>query len=144
MRAPGLIERPKREELRYRVRVIERDLLAGEPLDTACDAAWTSCSWHYSADHHRPLPDFIDRMQRLVRPGGLFGAEFLMPLEQRHHETEHYTTPEDLSHHFPTGWRRLVALRTDPFTERAHVGNLRDHSHRMGLLLAARTEEKDA
>ncbi|MEU8565718.1 hypothetical protein AB0C45_30070 [Streptomyces cyaneofuscatus] len=29
--------------------------------------------------------------------------------------------------------------RTTEFTERPHVGQLHDHTHRMGLLLAART-----
>jgi hypothetical protein len=29
-------------------------------------------------------------------------------------------------------------LRTSEFAERAHVGQLHDHTHRMGMLLAAR------
>ncbi|MFJ9980126.1 hypothetical protein [Streptomyces cyaneofuscatus] len=36
-------------------------------VPASCDAAWTSCSWHCSA-HHRPSGEFVDRMQRLVRP----------------------------------------------------------------------------
>ncbi|RST23110.1 hypothetical protein EF908_12735 [Streptomyces sp. WAC04770] len=36
--------------------------------------------------------------------------------------------------------RRPGPLRhTAEFTERAHVGRLHDHTHRMGMLLAART-----
>lgn len=137
--ALGLIDRLKLEELHDRVRVVENDFLDGAPLDLQCEAVWTSCSWHYSANHHRPLADFVDRMQRLVRPGGVFGAEFMMPVERRHHMIEHYTSPERLRHHFLGDWEVLLTLRTNVFTERPHVGQLHDHTHRMGLLMAART-----
>ncbi|MEU9533087.1 class I SAM-dependent methyltransferase [Streptomyces sp. NPDC048213] len=136
--AMGMIERLKQEGLHDRVRVVEEDFLAAEPDAALCDAVWTSCSWHYSANHHRPLGEFVDRMQRLVRPGGLFGAEFMMPLTQRHHVLEHYTSPEKLRRYFIGDWNVLLTLRTDEFTEQAHVGQLQDHKHRMGLLLAAR------
>ncbi len=32
----------------------------------------------------------------------------------------------------------LLTLRTNEFIERSHVSRLHDHTHRMGLLLAAR------
>ncbi|ANP55318.1 SAM-dependent methyltransferase [Streptomyces griseochromogenes] len=137
--AMGLIDRLKQEELDARVQVVEEDFLAGDPLDMQCEAVWTSCSWHYSANHHRPLAEFVDRMQRLVHPGGVFGAEFMMPVETRHHLVEHYTSPERLHRHFLSDWDVLLTLRTDEFTERPHVDQLHDHTHRMGLLLAART-----
>lgn len=142
--AMGLIDRLKLEELYDRVQVVEGDFLQVEPLGRPCDAVWTSCSWHYSANHHRPLAEFVDRMQRLVRPGGVFGAEFMMPVEQRHHMIEHYTSPEKLRRHFIGDWDVLLTLRTNEFTERAHVGQLQDHTHRMGLLLAARTSTYQA
>ena len=136
--ATGLIDRLKTEDLRDRVQVVHGDFLTAHIVSGPCDAVWTSCSWHYSVNHHRPLADFIGRMQQLVRPGGLFGAEFMMPIEPRHFMTEHYTSPERLSHHFAAGWTILLTLRTSEFTERAHVGQLHDHSHRMGLLIALR------
>jgi hypothetical protein len=139
--AMGLIDRLKLEELYDRVHVVEEDFLDSQPLDTLCDAVWTSCSWHYSANHHRPLAEFVARMQLLVRAGGLFGAEFMMPVEPRHHLVEHYTSPEKLSRHFTSAWHVLLTLRTTEFTERAHLGQLQDHTHRMGLLLAARTPD---
>ncbi|WP_435297105.1 class I SAM-dependent methyltransferase [Streptomyces sp. YPW6] len=135
----GLIDRLKLEEPNEHVQVVEDDFLDGEPLGLQCDAVWKSCSWHYSANHHRPLGEFVDRMQRLVRPGGIFGAEFMMPVERRHHMIEHYTSPERLHPHFIGDWEVLLTLRTTEFTERPHVGQLHDHTHRMGLLLAART-----
>jgi SAM-dependent methyltransferase len=137
-RATGLIARLKAEDLHDRVEVIERDFLAEGPCCDPCDAVWTSCSWHYSMNHHRPLAEFTARMRQLVRPGGVFGAEFMMPTEQRHFLTEHYTSPERLSHHFMGGWTIALTLRTSEFTERAHVGKLHDHTHRMGLLIALR------
>ncbi|MFE4371842.1 SAM-dependent methyltransferase [Streptomyces sp. NPDC056835] len=136
--AMGLIERLKLEGLADQVQVVEEDFLASEPLGTTSDAAWTSCSWHYGANHRRPLGEFVDRMQCLVRPGGLLGAEFMMPIEQRHHMLEHYTSPERLQRYFIGDWDVLLTLRTNEFTERAHVGQLQDHTHRMGLFLAAR------
>ncbi|MGW1363314.1 class I SAM-dependent methyltransferase [Streptomyces chartreusis] len=137
--ALGLIDRLKLEELHARVQVVEDDFLDGKPLGLQCDAVWTSCSWHYSANHHRPLAEFVDRMQHLVRPGGVFGAEFMMPVERRHHMIEHYTSPEHLRQHFLDDWEVMLTLRTNEFTERPHVGQLHDHTHRMGLLIAART-----
>ncbi|MTE20167.1 SAM-dependent methyltransferase [Streptomyces sp. TRM43335] len=137
--AMGLIDRLKLEELHDRVQVVEGDFLQNEPPGTPCDAVWTSCSWHYSANHHRPLAEFVHHMQRLVGPGGLIGAEFMMPVEHRHHLVEHYTSSERLRRHFIGDWNVLLTLRTNEFTERAHVGRLQDHTHRMGLILAART-----
>ncbi len=139
--AMGLVDRLKLEALHDRVRIIEDDFLEAEDLGARCDAVWTSCSWHYSANHHRPLADFITRMQSQVQVGGLFGAEFMMPVQPRHYLIEHYTSPEKLSQHFTGDWDILLTLRTNEFTERPHVGQPHDHAHRMGLLLATRTAQ---
>jgi hypothetical protein len=63
----------------------------------------------------------------------------MMPVTQRQHLIEHCTSPEKLRRHFIGGWDVLLTLRTNEFAERAHIGQLQDHTHRMGLLLAART-----
>ncbi|WP_413100122.1 SAM-dependent methyltransferase [Streptomyces sp. Inha503] len=139
--AMGLIDRLRLEGLYERVQVVEEDFLQAETLGSQCDAVWTSCSWHYSANHKHPLVDFVARMQSLVRLGGLFGAEFMMPVEPRHHLIEHYTSPEKLGSYFATDWQVLLTLRTSEFTEQAHVGQLQAHTHRMGLVLAIRTAE---
>ncbi|MEH0419276.1 class I SAM-dependent methyltransferase [Streptomyces sp. B21-083] len=135
--AMGLIGRLKIEGLYDQVQIVEEDFLQTHANDAKCDAVWTSCSWHYSANHHRSLAEFVTRMQSLVRPGGLFGAEFMMPIEPRQAGIEHYTSPEKLSCHFNDQWRVLLTLSTNEFTERAHAGQLQDHTHRMGLFLAA-------
>ncbi|MFI6167773.1 class I SAM-dependent methyltransferase [Nocardia sp. NPDC051052] len=135
---PGLVERLKEANLHHRVRIVCADFLEVESAETTVDAVWTSCSWHYSVNHRRPLSEFVGRMQRLVRRGGLFGAEFMMPVEPRRHSIEHYTAPDRLSRYFTNGWEVQLTLHTDAFTERAHVGQLDDHTHRMGLLIARR------
>lgn len=139
--AMGLTDRLKHEGLQNQVQIVERDFLCPESLEIACDAVWTSCSWHYSINHHRPLAEFVTRMQHLVGANGLFGAEFMMPVAQRQHLIEHYTSPEGLSRHFGSDWTILLALRTGEFTECAHVGQLHDHTHRMGMLIAARNPQ---
>jgi SAM-dependent methyltransferase len=136
--APGLNARLKAEDIQDQVQVVEQDFLAARPPCGPCDAVWTSCSWHYSVNHHRPLADFVGRMQEIVRPGGLFAAEFMMPTEPRHFVSEHYISPERLSRHFTDGWSILLTIRTSEFTERAHLGQLQDHTHRMGVLIARR------
>ncbi|MEV0761707.1 class I SAM-dependent methyltransferase [Nocardia sp. NPDC050435] len=136
--APGLVERLEVANLRNQVRIVCSDFLEVAPPYVAADAVWTSCSWHYSANHRRPLSEFVRRMQQLVRPGGVFGAEFMMPVELRHQAIEHYTTPDRLTPFFGPPWNVLVTLQTNTFTEQAHVGQLQDHTHRMGLLIAHR------
>ncbi|MFJ4409537.1 class I SAM-dependent methyltransferase [Streptomyces sp. NPDC088910] len=138
--APGLTERLQQEGLADRVNIVEGDFLdAGLPCDAQYDAVWTSCSWHYSANHHRPLADFITRMQGLVRVHGLFGAEFMMPVTARHHLSEHCTSAEKLSPLFSDGWNIQLTLRSGQYVERPHIGQPHLHTHRMGLLLATRT-----
>ncbi|MCD9146071.1 class I SAM-dependent methyltransferase [Streptomyces albireticuli] len=136
--AAGLSARLKAEGLGDRVQIVEGDFLDTDLPASSYAAVWTSCSWHYSANHHRPLSEFVTRMQDLIRPGGLFGAEFMMAIEPRHRMTEHYTSPDLLLRMFPLGWDILLTLRTGTFLERAHVGQPYDHHHRMGMLLAAR------
>lgn len=138
--AIGLIDRLRQEQLEDRVEVVEADFLDADPsLAGQYDAVWTSCSWHYSANHHRPLADFVTRMQDFVRVHGLFGAEFMMPATARQHLNDHYTSPERLIPHFSDGWKIQLTLRTGQFTERPHIGQPHPHVHRMGALLATRT-----
>ncbi|MEV0432082.1 class I SAM-dependent methyltransferase [Nocardia sp. NPDC050413] len=139
--APSLTQRIHAAGLTSRVQIQPHDFFHAELSELQADAVWTSCSWHYSANHRRPLGEFIGRMKDLLEPGGLFGAEFMMPVEDHHHLIEHYTTPDKLFRHFPSDtWEVLLTLRTDPFTERPHVGQPHDHTHRMGVLFATKPE----
>jgi len=135
---PGLRKRLAEEGLTDFVEIVNADLLTGaEPMDPA-DAVWTSCSWHYSINHHRPVADFITTMRNLCRPaGGIFGAEYMMPVEPQHFAQEHYLS-EGRAPAFLPGWHIDWETYTPPFVEAPHVEQLADHVHRMGLIIATR------
>ncbi|WP_280339743.1 class I SAM-dependent methyltransferase [Nocardia neocaledoniensis] len=142
--APSLAERVAAAGLTSRVQIKPHDFLNAELSELQAHAVWTSCSWHYSANHHRPLSEFIGRMKDLLAPSGLLGAEFMMPVEDHHYLIEHYTTPDKLFRYFPSdAWEVFLTLSTNPFIERPHVGQLHDHTHRMGVLFAAKSEHFD-
>lgn len=134
----GLRRRLAEEDLGALVNVEAADLL---DLTTPAphDAVWTSCSWHYSTNHHRPLSDFIDRLKTLCRSGGLLGAEYMMPVEPRHHTVEHYLDEGQILRYLED-WPVLWETYTTPFIEDPHVEQLRPHVHRMGLVICRRPD----
>ena len=134
----GLRRRLAAEDLTSQVTILEADIL--EPPETieTVDAVWTSCSWHYSVNHRRPLADFVTAMQNLTRTDeGLFGAEYMMPVEPRHFASEHYPEAGELRRYF-TGWDIAWEAYTPAFVEDPHVEQPHPHVHRMGLLIASR------
>jgi hypothetical protein len=136
----GLRRRLEIEDVSAEVEVLEADLLAHEALPT-CDAVWTSCSWHYSVNHGRPLADFVARMQDLCEPEGIVAAEFMMPVEVRHLTIEHYLDEGEIRQYFE-GWHLLWEAYTPEFTEAPHVEQLAPHTHRMGFVVAERVPHK--
>jgi hypothetical protein len=134
----GLRARLATENLTNQVRIVESDILELTESVAAVDAVWTSCSWHYSINHRRPLADFVTAMQNLTcADNALFGAEYMLPVQPRHFSCEHYPEVGELRRHF-TGWDILWEAYTPAFVEDAHVEQLRPHVHRMGLLIASR------
>jgi SAM-dependent methyltransferase len=134
---PGLRKRLAEEGLADRVTIVGADLMDVADKWTA-DAVWTSCSWHYSVNHGRPLAEFIGSMSRLCRPrGGVLGAEYMMPVEPRHFTIEHYPGEGQVRGHL-TGWRIDWETYTPAFVEAPHVEQLTEHVHRMGLIIATR------
>lgn len=136
----GLHQRLALEGVKGRVEVIEGNLCELGDLPV-CDAVWTSCSWHYSLNHHRPLRVFTDRMQALCVTEGLLGAEFMMPVEPRHESIEHYLAEGEVRRYFPN-WPVVWETYTPPFPEAPHVEQLAPHTHRMGLLIAQRPNDQ--
>lgn len=132
----GLRRRLEIEELTESVDIVEGDLLEVAGLPT-CDAVWTSCSWHYSVNHRRPLADFLSRLQSVCGPDGIVGAEFMLPVEVRHQVIEHYLTEGAIRRYFD-GWRFLWEAYTPRFIEDPHVEQLAPHIHRMGFVVAQR------
>jgi len=135
---PGLRKRLTAEGLTDLVQVVQADLLGLAEGMNPVDAVWTSCSWHYSRNHARPLADFITVMNNLCRPrGGILGAEYMMPVEPRHLSIEHYPPEGHVRRFFP-GWTINWETYTPPFVEAPHVDQLAEHIHRMGLIIATR------
>lgn len=133
---PGLRNRLAAEDLTERVGVITADLLDLVDFE-AHDAVWTSCSWHYSRNHRRPLKEFIDALERLCAPHGLLGAEYMMPIEPRHQRIEHYVPEGRIRAHLPD-WEPIWETYTPTFDEAPHPGQPEPHQHRMGLFIGRR------
>lgn len=134
----GLVERLRLEGLQDAVTVISEDFLQRSSPILLCDAIFTSCSWHYSRNHSTPLASFVQRLQERVNPGGIFCAEYMMPVEKRHEGIEHYAKEGQIGKLFCEGWMVTEQFYTPKFVEKGHVHNLQDHYHRMGFILAAR------
>ena len=107
-----------------------RDMFVGDH-----DAVWTSCSWHYSRNFDRPLSSFIDALKSHVRPNGIFGAEYMMPVDLRHVEVVHYLEPGEVWGFLPD-WTRLWDAYTTVYREEPHPGQPEPHVHRMGFIMA--------
>jgi hypothetical protein len=135
---PGLRKRLAEEGLAKRVQIVEADLLHLVTEPPPADAVWTSCSWHYTANHARPLADFINAMTGLCpRAGAVLGAEYMLPVQPHHLNIEHYPEQGEVRRFF-RGWAIDWETYTPPFIEAPHVEQLSAHSHRMGLIIATR------
>ena len=132
----GLYKRLDEEGLTDKVEVFPSDFLDNTFVLPRTDAIFTSCSWHYSRNHVVPLSNFIQKMQSGVISQGIFCAEYMMPLEEKHFRTEHYVQEGQLRSMFDDNWQVIDEFYTAPFSEKAHVGNLFDHWHRMGFFMA--------
>lgn len=106
-------------------------------LPRTFDAAWTSCSWHYSYNAARPLRDFTDALLRSVRPGGLLGVEYMMPVELPHVNAERYLEPGEIWGYLPRH-AILWEAYTPIFIEAPHPDHAEHHVHRMGFACIAR------
>jgi SAM-dependent methyltransferase len=137
---PGLRRRLAEEGLGELVEIVAADLLDIAPSLDPVDAVWTSCSWHYRANHRRPLVEFITAMARLCRQGGVLGAEYMLPVQPHHLGIEHYPEQGEVRRLF-RGWTIDWETYTPPFVEAPHVEQLSEHVHRMGLIIATRQQE---
>ena len=136
--SPGLIGRLQEQGLSDQVEIIRGDLYDFIPR-RLYDTIFTSCSWHYSRNHDRPVKMYIAKMQACVKEGGIFCAEYMMPVEAKHLLVDHYMQEGQLRKYFPSDdWTILEEFYTPPFVEKAHIGNMNDHIHRIGFLMAQR------
>jgi hypothetical protein len=138
---PGLRSRLAAEGFTERVRIVTRNVLDLVDCERH-DGIWTSCSWHYSINHRRPLRDFITVLQNLCAPNGVLGAEYMMPVEPRHQQIEHYVDEGEVLRYFPA-WEPIWEAYTPTFHEAPHPGQPTWHQHRMGLLITRRAGVSD-
>lgn len=132
----SLRQRLAAEGLTERVEIITADVLDLIDFEVH-DAVWTSCSWHYSRNHRRPLKEFVDALERLCTPHGLLGTEYMMPSEARHQRIEHYL-PEGRIRAYLPDWHPIWETYTPVFDEAPHPGQPKPHQHRMGLFIGRR------
>lgn len=132
----GLEGRARELNLENGLKLVLGDMYEFVP-ESQFDAIFTSCSWHYSKNHYRPVREFVRQMQECVLAGGIFCAEYMMPVETKHFDSEHYMHEGQIRNYFPSQeWEILEEFYTAPFREKAHLGNLEDHVHRMGFFMA--------
>jgi spermidine synthase len=122
-----------------RVRIAQMDF-QDFSCPTSFDIAFTSCSWHYSLNEAFGVKKFVSKMASLVRSGGVLCAEYMMPVEAQHQGLERYLREGELRALLPGGWSIITEFYTEPFREGPHAGNPSWHAHRMGFLLARRTD----
>ncbi|WP_217506826.1 class I SAM-dependent methyltransferase [Streptomyces lunaelactis] len=140
---PGLRKRLAEEGLSNLVEIVEADILDLDGELDPTDAVWTSCPWHYRVNHRCPLGDFVTAMKSLCRPrGGVFGAEYMMPVEPRHLTLEHYPEEGGMRRFFP-GWSIEWETYTPPFLGAPHVEQGNEHVHRMGQFIATHQQEEN-
>lgn len=116
--------------------------IVGDFRDTECGTfpvVWTSCSWHYSVNHDRPLARFVERLIGATQPGGVLGMEYFMPLTQGQVANEHYPEMRDLQGLVPQGWSVLFEAETRTYVEAPHPGQHEPHNHRLGFLVVRHT-----
>ena len=78
-------------------------------------------------------------MLAAVKVGGVFCAEYMMPVHVEHFTSDRYMVEGQLCHYLSRGsWTILEQFYTQPFVEAGHVGTREDHIHRMGFLIARR------
>ncbi|XVS65992.1 hypothetical protein ACQPYE_08040 [Actinosynnema sp. CA-299493] len=130
----GLVASARAADVHDRLTIVDTDIRAANLF--ARDALWTSCSWHYSMNHDHPLERFVSALKRCVRPGGLIGAEYFMPVSVTHIALEHYLEQGEIWRYLD-GWLPRWEAYTPPFIEEPHLGQPERHVHRMGFVLAA-------
>jgi hypothetical protein len=106
-------------------------------LPEKVDIIFSSCAWHYSKNTDWGVSGFIEKMKECVSEGGLFCSEYMMPSALIHEQNDLYLREGEINRYFPKeSWEILDSFYTDIFQESAHVGNLYDHQHKMGFILA--------
>ncbi|MFA6547622.1 MAG: SAM-dependent methyltransferase [Candidatus Magasanikbacteria bacterium] len=131
----GLKERLKIEQLSSSVKIIENNFLDAD-LPFLVDAVFTSSTWDCTINHNSSLKEYINKMQVILKPSGLFCAEYMMPCEEKHLNVEHFLDERKINNFFNEDWQILEEFFTPVFIDEPHVGKIFPHNHRMGFFVA--------
>lgn len=135
IRVLGLKKRIEIEQASSRVKIIESNFFDVD-LPFLVDAIFTSSTWDCSINRDRPLKEYINKMQTLVKPAGLFCAEYMMPCEEKQKDSEHFLDEGKINVFFNKNWRVIEEFYTPVFKDEPHIGKIVPHNHRMGFFMA--------
>jgi len=134
----GLTARIAAANVGHRVQTVIGDIRDAEVPKATYASTYTSCSWHYSLNADRPVADFVQALCDPLMVGGLLAAEYMMPTEDWHLETDRYLGPGHLKKLLASDWSVLFEAYSEPFAEAPHLGQPGSHQHRLGFILAER------
>lgn len=132
----GLRKRLDTEDVTAKVKIINNNFLEiNFPL--LGDAIFTSSTWDCSINHSQPLRKYIEKMQKIVKIGGVFCAEYMMPCEPHHYTVEHFLEEKAINEYFNSEkWEIVEEFYTPIFKDKPHIGKITPHNHRMGYFMA--------
>lgn len=132
----GLKKRLAIEKITSKVEILTKNFLDIK-TSLKADAIFTSSTWDCTINHSRPLKEYIMRMQEIVKIGGIFCAEYMMPCEARHKKIEHFLEEKQINNFFDSRkWQILEEFFTPVFKDEPHIGKITSHNHRMGFFMA--------
>lgn len=131
----GLKKRLLVEGISRRAKIIEEDFL-NLKQNLKVDAVFTSCTWDSSVNHAKPLKEYINKMQKMVKVSGIFCAEYMMPCEEKHKNIEHFLSEREINRFFKRNWLIMEEFYTPVFKDKPHFGKPVVHNHRMGFIIA--------
>lgn len=139
VRMPGLKSRVTDEGLEELVEIVHGDFMESAPSRTF-DAVFTSGALQYSNNMEHSLAEMVDAVGALVRPGGLFYLDYMLPYEEKYRgrpncpEAPWWAEYFAQRPHWDLKYNRVMA----PTLDRAHVEYPVDHYHQWGHALATR------
>ena len=131
----GLKKRIEIEKVSSNVKIIENNFFDVD-LSFSVDAIFTSSTWDCSLNHSHPVKVYLDKMIKIVKPTGLFCAEYMMPCEEKHKNIEHFLEEGKINIFFNKNWQVLEEFYTPIFEDNPHIGKIIPHKHRMGFFMA--------
>jgi hypothetical protein len=139
----GLIENLRLENYaRSSCVIIHSDFMKFDAFDQY-DIVFTSCFWHYKENLKYSIEEILKKIEAITRKNGLFFADYMMPIKEKHILNSHYTNPEVLRDFFHRDWAILLNLDVGTIHESPHIGKDTWHYHHYGAFAAKKLVSKD-